>query len=267
MPQPGLCIIADDYGLGEDHDRVMRSLLAAGAIDGVSVLVETCTPDSARRLAMAVTPGQRIGLHFNLTLAPPGAPARPSRAALLARTALRIGQPEARTALQAQWAAFHALFGRAPDHIDGHEHCHAFPGIRRIVIDHARRTGVAVRSMAPLTPPAGTKDLVIAGLGRALRRRARGAGVPTNDRFGGILPFDDAARALARLDADIAAGEHHAARTGESVWLMVHPGAAEDPAQVAGHPAGMRRAEADFLMERRTPPSNGITSRPAAPGF
>ena len=265
MLRPGLYIIADDYGLGEDHDRVMRALLAAGAIDGVSVLVETCTPESARRLVTSVAPGQRIGLHFNLTLTSPGRPARPSRTMLLARAALGIGTEQARTVLERQWSAFVDLFERPPDHLDGHEHCHAFPGIRRIVVERARRARVPVRSMVPLSPPVNAKALVISHLGRAIHRQIHNAAVPTNDRFGGILPFDKPDIALARLKAEIIAGERHAARTGESVWLMVHPGAMEDPMQVPGHPAGMRSAEADFLMKHRARAMDGLTSGYAAP--
>lgn len=210
-----LRIIADDYGLGEAHDAVMRDLLAAGAIDGVSVLADRCSPVSARALVAAARPNQRIGLHLNLTLARPDGPPRPTRGMLMARAAIGLDRTAARTALADQWDRFVALFGRPPDHLDGHEHCHAFPGIDRIAVAFARDRGVALRSMVPVTLPRGLKGLVLALLAR-----------------------------------ELAAARTFAARAEGEIWLMVHPGAAGDLAQVPGHAPALRAAEAAFLARQ-----------------
>jgi chitin disaccharide deacetylase len=247
-------IIADDYGLGPAHDAVMRRLLAEGAVDGVSVLVETCAEDSARALSQTVRPDQRIGLHLNLTLAPPGTAPRPARSALLLRSAVGLGAADIRMALDAQWARFIALFGRKPDHIDGHEHCHAFPGIDRAVLGLARENGVAVRSMVPPALRLRPKDAVLAGLGHQIRRRARRARVETNAWFLGVLPLHDPGAAITRLTGDIEAGRAWAAESGETVWCMVHPGDRDDPVQIPGHPAELRSAEADLLRSLAAPP-------------
>lgn len=242
-----LLIIADDYGLGLAHDAAMRRLLAEDAIHGVSVLVETCEKGSAEALAQTVRTDQRIGLHLNLTLAPPGAAPRPARSSLLIRSMFGLGAGEIRRALDAQWVRFIDLFGRKPDHIDGHEHCHAFPGVDRAVLDLARRNGVAVRSMVPLALRLRPKDVLLAGLGRRIRRRAERAGVETNARFLGVLPLHDPGAAIARLAVDIEAARAWAARSGETVWFMVHPGDRDDLVQIPGHPAELRSAEADLL--------------------
>lgn len=246
-----LWLIADDYGLGERHDAVIRTLLAASAIDGTSVMVETCGQDSASALAQLWTPDRRVGLHFNLTWSPAGAPARPGRSTLLARSALGFGRAHAAAMLEAQWRQFLSLFGRAPDYIDGHEHCHAFPNVRDAVLAFARQKDVAVRSMVPLGAPHGLKDRVIASLGSGVRRKARRDGIRTNWRFGGILPFADPEHAITLLRTEIDEARRIAGGLpdGKEIWIMTHPGDAGDPVQIPGHPPELRALEAAFLGE------------------
>ena len=73
MTKARAILIADDYGLGERHDAAIRSLLARGAIDATSVLVETCSKASAEALLDCIGT-KRIGLHFNLTYGAQGGP-------------------------------------------------------------------------------------------------------------------------------------------------------------------------------------------------
>ncbi|OYU99168.1 MAG: cellobiose phosphorylase, partial [Burkholderiales bacterium PBB5] len=69
--------------------------------------------------------------------------------------------------------------GAAPDFIDGHQHVHHLPGVRRLLLDWLADHPVPVRSTARLAGPGfGLKRLLIAGtggwpLGRALRRQQR----------------------------------------------------------------------------------------------
>lgn len=246
-----LTIIADDYGLGADHDAAMRSLLTEGAIDAVSVLAEFCTPQSAA--ALRSLPGVRIGLHLNLTLAPPGAPRRPSREILLLRALAGLGRAEAAQSLDAQWRRFLALFGRPPDFIDGHEHCHAFPGIRHAVIAHAARQNLPMRSLEPLFPPQGLKARILARLGAGLARAAARENVTQNWRFCGVLPLDQPEQAIAELEWQIMAARKQAITAPPGgIWMMTHPGSASDPIQVPGHPARMRALETELLYRLRS---------------
>jgi chitin disaccharide deacetylase len=257
-----LWIIADDYGLGERHDAVMRELLAASSIHAVSVLSESCTPASARALAELWTPGRRVGLHFNLTWSRAGAKPRPGRSLLLVRSAIGLGRSSAGSAFSDQWRRFEDLFGRAPDYIDGHEHCHAYPAVRSVVLDFAGARSVPVRSMAPLEPPNGMKARVIAGLGRAVRRKAHAAGVPTNLLFGGVLPFADPDRAALLLRRELQTARNRAAdiTDGSEIWVMTHPGDESDPVQIPGHPPRLRSLEADVLSSLPIRPEVEVTS-------
>lgn len=238
-------VIADDYGLGAGHDAVIRELLELGAITGTSVLVEHCDAARAEALLGAVGPGQEIGLHLNLTLAPAGATARPTSKALLL-AGVRRGRALAAEAFPAQLERFRKLFGRPPDYIDGHEHAHTFPGVRDETVRLAATLAPAwTRSTVPgnlaeALRDGGGKVLVIAALGRALRARLRARGLATNDTFSGFLNLADPAcarRALPRLLAENAAGN----------VLMVHPGRADDPMQCAGHAGATRAVEAEIL--------------------
>ncbi len=257
-----LWIIADDYGLGERHDAVMRDLLAASAIHAVSVLSETCTPASARALSELWTPERRVGLHFNLTWTPTGQEPRPGRAQLLVRSAFGFGRSAARSALADQWRRFEDLFGRSPDYIDGHEHCHAFPTVRSAVLKFAGERNVPLRSMVPLEPPKDVKARVIAGLGRAIRQRARAAGVPTNLLFGGVLPFEnpEQAASLLRRELEIAAARATEIADGSEIWVMTHPGDEADPVQIPGHPPRLRALESTVLSSDGNRPEVDVTS-------
>lgn len=244
-------LIADDYGLGEAHDAVMRDLLARGAIDAVSVLVETCTAASARALR-EVAPAGGIGLHFNMTFGP----GRPGRGRLLVESLLGRGGQAAASALAQQRNLFGSLFGAVPDFYDGHEHVHSFPGIRSAMLRAAAEDGRPVRSMVPFDRPKSFKGQVLAALGRSMARSAARQNVASNWRFGGVLPIDDPMIAIAMLETELARAQSVAASGLGPVWVMVHPGAAEDPIQVPGHPLELRAMEADLLI--RQLPETGV---------
>lgn len=244
-------LIADDYGLGDAHDKVMRELLAQGAIDAVSVLVETCTPASAVALR-EVAPAGGIGLHFNMTFPAP----KPGRGKLLAQSLLGQGGPAALSALTHQRALFGDLFERVPDFYDGHEHVHTFPRIRPAILRAAAQDERPVRCMVPLDPPRSLKGHVLAGLGRSMARAAARQNIASNWRFGGVLPIDDPVRAIDMLQAELDRAQVVGTNAPGPVWVMVHPGAADDPVQVPGHPPELRAMEAALLA--RQVPETGV---------
>ncbi len=244
-----LWIIADDYGLGAKHDAVIRSLIASRSINATSVLVDLCSEDSAKKLVEMRASNVRIGLHLNLTLSGSKQRQLPRRSFLLAGCMLGLNRSVARSSLQDQWDRFLKLFGSFPDYIDGHEHCHAFPGVRTAVLDKAEEHGVAVRSMIPLKPNVSVKSHVIAGLGQLLARDAKKRGVKTNWRFGGVLPLQKPENAIIRQKSDLSAATKLAVSAPGEIWFMVHPGDAKDPVQVPGHPAQLREMEAKSLAQ------------------
>ena len=88
-----------------------------------------------------------IGLHLTLvdeaplTAMPRMAPEGrlPSIGRLIVKSyAGTLALEEIAAEMDAQVFAFTQVMGRAPDHIDGHQHAHVLPGIREIVLERAR---------------------------------------------------------------------------------------------------------------------------------
>ena len=117
----------------------------------------------------------------------------------------RPGPTAHEIALQAE--RFERLFGRPPDHLDGHHHCHAASGAAPHVEKLARRLAIRVRSIDP-----------------DHRVRLRAAGISTPDRLVGRLRPTEPA-----IPATITALEAGRRRPAGATEWMVHPGYA-DPA-------------------------------------
>lgn len=232
-------LCADDYGISAGVSRGILELARAGRLSATSAIVTLARwPRDAPALA-ATRDRIATGLHINLTL---GAPlgAMPSLApdgrlpdiGTLTRAALlgRIDAGEIEGEVLRQIDSFVAAVGHAPDHVDGHQHAHALPGVREGVLGAVgRRLG---HSPPLLRDPADSaarilrrggevgKALAIAGLAAGFGRAARRHGLPTSDGFSGVSAFDarrDFAVELAQ--AMRLAGRRHI--------VMCHPGHAD----------------------------------------
>ena len=167
-----LIVNADDFGLTRG---VSAGILAAhrhGIVSSATVLV---TADLDReQLAAARDSALGLGLHVNLTLGTPLTRARTlvdGRGRFVrdpARVAGGADAREVRAEVEAQLERFERLLGRPPTHLDTHHHVGLHPPVRGVVLDVARRRGLAVRSQDA-----------------AARARARSAGLRTPDHFFG----------------------------------------------------------------------------------
>jgi predicted glycoside hydrolase/deacetylase ChbG (UPF0249 family) len=176
-PHPVLIITADDWGYSPAYNSGILEAAEAAAIDAVSAMVRRpwCDPAPLRRT------GVEVGLHLEVDA---------------------LADPEvdrARAAVSAQVERFERLFGRPPAYVDGHHHCHAWPGFADVVAELAAVRAIPVRSVDD-----EHRDLL----------RARG--IATQDRLIGRLGPDQPARPpeLDRLP------------DGVTEW-MVHPGSAD----------------------------------------
>jgi chitin disaccharide deacetylase len=250
-----IILCADDYALTEGVSRAVGELAAARRISATSALVTTPHwPAMAPRLI--VHRGRiALGLHLNLTLggplgAMPGlAPtgAFPKRQALVARALLGlVRSAEIVGEIERQLDAFEARVGFPPDHIDGHEHVHVLPGVRRALFHVVarryrgvkpllrdpsdRRTATAARG-TPRTQQA--KTIVVATLALRFATGAGQRGLPTNEGFSGFSSFDLKEPYAEELErALIDPGPRHI--------VMCHP----------GHP-NAELAAVDPVVERR----------------
>jgi predicted glycoside hydrolase/deacetylase ChbG (UPF0249 family) len=234
MTQVVLC--ADDYAISAGVSRGILELAQAGRISATSAMsAAEGWPQLARQLD-PVRERIGIGLHLTFTgLGPLGPMPRfaPQGRFPALRDVVRMAMsgrlPAAEIAaeIDRQLDAFTAVMGRAPDFVDGHQHVHALPGIRRALIAALRRRGLAGRTWLrdPADSPAAIvrrgvsvpKALAVAGLSLGFGAEARRAGFATNRGFAGFSPFDP--RRHLALDFD-----RFFAAPGPAHLVMCHPG-------------------------------------------
>ena len=247
-------LTADDYAIAAGVSRGILELAEAGRLSATSAMVTFPRwPQDALRLAR-VRHRIAAGLHLNLTVgaplgAMPGlalAGVLPSLGDLTRRALLgRIDAREIEAETGRQIDRFVAAVGHPPDHVDGHQHVHALPGIRDGVLAAVARHLGASRPLVrdPGDRPATIvrrggafgKALAVAALTRGFARAAARAGLATNAGFSGFSAFDT------RRDfaGELAAALRH---PGPLHVAMCHPGHADD--ELAGRdPVTARRGQ------------------------
>ena len=248
----GVC--ADDVGLVEGVAETVVALAAEARLSAASCVANAPGwRDAAAVLAGSKTPLE-LGLHFNLTEGAPSSaalrahwPVLPGLARLLALASVRalpLAAIDAEFATQVD--AFTAALGRKPAFIDGHQHVHALPGVREVVLDAIATWPElpAVRSTGRLQGAgAGLKRWVIeASGGRALQRALVARGIAHNRVLLGA--YDFTAIDYQRLMQAWLAGA-----PAEGGLLFCHPcaGAGAGAGDAADPIAAARRREAAYL--------------------
>jgi len=255
-----IILCADDYGLTEGISRAVGELAAAHRLSATSAVVTTPHwPAMAQRLIVHRA-HLALGLHLNLTLGSPLGPMPklapqgrfPALAALLARAAVRqLDGREIRAEIERQFDRFVAALGHAPDHIDGHQHVHVLPIVRRAMLEAAvaryprrpplirnpadRAASIVARGVAV------GKALTVGVLSRGFARAAWRRGLPINDSFAGFSDFD-----LARPFGDELSGNFRL--PGKRHIIMCHPGHADAELARVDPVVARRRMEYDHLM-------------------
>lgn len=251
-----LILCADDYGLAPGVSRAIARLLAAGRLSATSCM--TLTP-FWREHAAALRPladKADIGLHLTLTDFPPLGPLPelapggrlPPLGRLLALATLRrLPQQEIEAEFERQLDAFEQQMGRPPAFLDGHKHIQQFPIVRDAVVTlwqrRLRNSGAWLRVADDFAAADGIKSLPIALLGRGLRRRARKAGIPANDRFSGIYDLTDRVPYASLFERFVAG------RTGpdQRLLVMCHPGEVDSELKAVDTLTSQRETELRFL--------------------
>ena len=196
-------LCADDFGLSEGVSAGILDLVHGGRISATSAL--TNRPGWDRHAPDLRAEGGRIGvgLHFNLTYGAPLGPmpqwaprGRFPNVGVVTRRALTGSLPlrEIEAELKRQLEAFTTGFGRGPDFVDGHQHVHALPGIRAVVLAVlAARAGPRPWLRDPtaslgvlLGQPTLAKAAAVGALSLGFRGSARRAGFETNEGFSGF---------------------------------------------------------------------------------
>ena len=265
-----ITLCADDFAQSAAISAGILQLVAAERLQAVSCLTESPEwPDMAQRLK-ALGTSHQTGLHFNLTHGFQGTTLAKCRVEQAQGTTLakcRV-EPDSQEPAQAlgplmlcallhqldpatirrrfvqQWQSFENHYGHPPAFVDGHQHVHAFPMIRRIVIEETRHRNPSAWLRVPHATGLMPKVLVMRALTAGLAASVRNAGLASNARFAGYRPFRD--------DFDFARFFRHLlTKISGATLVMCHPGlAAEDPADPI---ARCRQAELDYFLSDQFP--------------
>ena len=256
-----LILCADDFGLTPGVNEAILDLCARGRLSGVSAMVTAPAwrADATRLRDFGGASGVEVGIHLcfsefpPLTAAPslaPGGRPRGQGRLLAAILAGRLRRREIVAEIARQIETFAGAVGRLPDFLDGHHHAHQFPLLGRLVIE-------AIAARAPAWRPwlrvcadrpsgilgrgRGVLDAATASLlGQGLRRRARAAGIATNEGISGFYKVREAA-SYAQIFPDFLRA------TGPRHLVVCHPGRCADAAERARPWMACREHEYAFL--------------------
>jgi predicted glycoside hydrolase/deacetylase ChbG (UPF0249 family) len=199
---------ADDFGLAQGIDAAILDLLPRGRLSGVSAMTTAPFWEADGPRLASFTETTDVGLHFALTEVPTRPVIRERRtdgkpftfaevqaAAWTGRIEIEMVLDE----LRLQWRRFRDVVGRAPSHLDSHQHVHQLPGVRGAVLSFIDglpagerpyvRTCVERRRTILRRNVNSVRALAFAWAGARLARSLRERGVATNDGFSGVYGF------------------------------------------------------------------------------
>lgn len=251
-------LCADDYALAPGVSRGILEALNAGALSATSAMTNGADWPGAAGLLRPFVGRADLGLHLTLTCGRSLTPMprfAPSGELPTLRELLRgsrggtLPAEEIEREIEAQAEAFSAAMGRPPDHVDGHQHVHVLPAVRRalLAVLSRRRWHPWLRDSGDAPSrilrrrSASAKALGLTVLARGLRRQARAAHLATNQGFAGYSHFDardDYAIAFARYV--VAPGPRH--------LVMCHPGYVDDALRRRDPVLETREQELRFLL-------------------
>ena len=196
-----LALCADDFGQAAHISSGIVRLAQAKRLNAIACLTNGPSWLADAALLRELPKEVDLGLHFNLTeghaLSPRLArlwPKLPALPLLIARAHLGLlSRGSLRSEFHAQLRAFNDAIDAAPRFIDGHQHVHALPIVRGLILDAVEhmRPIPALRSTAPILGPGfGFKRFVIEHSGgRALARELKQRELAYNPALLGVYDF------------------------------------------------------------------------------
>ncbi|MCZ8270198.1 MAG: ChbG/HpnK family deacetylase [Beijerinckiaceae bacterium] len=256
-------LTADDFALTPGVSAGILELLEEGRIKAAGAMTNRPHWRSGAAPFGQFSGAADLGLHFNLTcgapltrmkrLAPAGE--LPKLPALLrGGVAGLLPSAEIAAELEAQIDAFEQAMGRPPDFIDGHQHVHALPGVRRVLADVLPRRFPDAKPY--LRNPAdrlasirargrhAAKAILLASLAGPFAPQMQALGFALNDGFSGYSRFD----ARADYASDFAS---YLVAPGPRPLVMCHPGYVDDELRGLDPATESREAEMAFFLSPR----------------
>lgn len=223
-----VAICVDDFGLHEGVNQAVLKLAELARISAVSCMVGApAWTQGAAALRAHDARQLDVGLHLDLTECTIDQRLRGPLARWFALGSLGVLDRKAvRAEISAQLDEFERVLGRAPAHVDGHQHVHQFPVIRKllvqVLVERYRDSLPWLRSTRrPPQLQRIDKSWLIERLGCAgLSRLAQAHGLRQNRHLLGVYDFQGSAEGyLARLAQWLEVAQSRD-------LLMCHPAAA-----------------------------------------
>jgi len=256
-----ITLIADDYAITAGVSRGILRLLEHERISGTGAMTNRPHWKGWSHALRGFQGHADLGVHLNLTLGAPltrmplfAAAGRFPQVGEITKAALALRLPvdEIAAEIDAQLDAFEQAMDVRPDFIDGHQHVHGLPGIRKALFQVLGRR-YAKGSRPWLRDPSDSlarivkrgrnmhKALAVGGLTSGFAGAARKAGFLTNDGFAGFSAFDP------RSDYGVDFASYLAA-PGNRHLVMCHPGEADDELGRVDPVVATRPQELAFLL-------------------
>ncbi|SDA71474.1 ChbG/HpnK family deacetylase [Mesorhizobium qingshengii] len=245
-------LIADDYGLAPGVSAAILELLDRGRLTGTSCMTGFPEWEGEAARIKPLCDRAAIGLHLTLTdqpaitgqssLAPEGR-LPPLRSLALPILSGRVDDRDIHAELDAQYGRFVEALGRRPAFVDGHQHVHFLPVVRRWLrarlAEGAGRP--ALRGAPALTGGAAApKVAAIAALAAGFDRSMQRAGFIIFEPLAGIYDWRQPERFAPVLLAAVEALR-------ERGLFMCHPGHVDATLRARDPMQGVREVEFAFL--------------------
>ena len=241
MKKKRIVFCADDFSLSPGITKAIIALLEKGKLSATSCMVTGQYWEKHSALLEPLRHEVDIGLHFNLTEEQPLSRAPfgnmktfpPLEQLLLRSMTCKLDKDAIRHELNAQLDCFIDATGHLPAFIDGHQHIHHLPVIRKTVLDIYRKrlakSSCYIRSVSPsvfvpvtLSYKQLIKQVVILWSGGIMMKNIlRKKMIPCNTMFGGIYDFSDSAKFQGLMQTWLKA-------LPDRGLLMCHPGIRTD---------------------------------------
>jgi chitin disaccharide deacetylase len=258
---PALTLIADDYAMTAGVSRGILRLLEHGRISGTGTMTNRPHWKGWSHALRGFQGAADLGVHLNLTLGrpltamggfAPGGTFPAIGDIAKAALSLRLPQDDIAREFEAQLDAFEQAMDMRPDFIDGHQHVHGLPGVRRALFS-VLATRYAKGPKPWLRDPSDNlarivkrgrnmqKALAVGGLASGFSGAARRAGYLTNDSFAGFSAFDPKQDYADDFESYLLApGSRH--------LVMCHPGEIDEEIGLIDPVVETRPQELAFLM-------------------
>lgn len=146
-----LVVNADDFGLTDGVNRGIIEAHERGIVTSASLMVRPSAKEKAAEYART-HPELSTGLHFDVQeWRYCRGKWEPAYQVIDTADAQVVCQE-----FERQLAAFQRLLGRAPTHLDSHQHVHLTEPARSILLEYAEQLGVPLRSCTPAIAYHGT---------------------------------------------------------------------------------------------------------------